>query len=365
MMDLEQALRVLYLKQGATFRQVSEARDDLLDLWDPERLSHHPRLRTKSPRKLLEIDAAYKVVMESLDQAGGRPGKAQGPGLSADASASSGPESSPRRGLRASLYEEVFSRRKKERNRQIPVWTIVGVVLAIVVALVLFQWSRSNGDPPDFGIENSEAVPGSMPFKEGPELSLTATESAVNEERTEEDSETGAKPEIRAVALPPSPSAKAEAKPLPARPQPVTRHATKSPTPVPAAPQRRVKKPWPGGSRRPALRREGPSPAQSDPVELDPTEDKKRRAEQYERVFRDLLASAPAARKLVDEKFAELRFSKWNVVDETGSEIWIELVALQPDGSSVHFTWAINSANGTTRALSAAARRLERTGRAN
>ena len=34
-------------------------------------------------------------------------------------------------------------------------------------------------------------------------------------------------------------------------------------------------------------------------------------------------------------------------------------------GNSVHFTWAINPANGATRALSAAARGLERSGRPN
>lgn len=358
-MDLEQALRVLDLQHRATFRQVSEARDDLLALWDPEHLSHHPSLRTKSPRKLREINAAYKVVMESLDQAGEQLGKQQGPAPSA--SRRLGP--SPRQGLRASLYEEVFSRRREEKSRQIPVWQIAGVVLVVIVALVLFQWSGSHGKPPDSEIENSEDVPGSIPLTEIPELSLAVTESAGNEKQTEKNPETAFEPEIRAVALPPRPIAKATTKPPPVLPQPVKRSTTKSPPPLPAAPQWRGKKSRPEGSL-PALRREGPS-FQTDAVESDPQEATKKHSEQYERVFRTLLANVPAARKLVDEEFADLQFYKWNVVDETGSEIWIELVALQIGGSSVHFTWAINAENGTTRALSAAARSLEKTGRIN
>ncbi len=353
MMDLEQARRILELKPGATFRRVSEARDDLLDLWDPDRLSHHPRLRAKSSRKRREIHEAYEVVMESLGQGGAllddQPPRTAAP---SGATGTRGGESSPGRGSRASLYEEVFTRRKQKSSRQIPVWQIAGGVLVVLVALILFQWVRSDESPPaEVETITQGEDSGSAPLPpERPEPLEAATEK---EQAVKPGEAKGSVPRA-AAPTPVNPQPCAAAKPPPDQPSPPP--PTTAPPPRPRIQERRP------AEQRPALRRDGTPSAKSVPAEPDSEEEEKRQAEEYEKVFRDLLANAPAARKLVDEEYTDLRFSRWNIVEETGSEIWIELVALKPEGTSVHFTWAINPADGTTRALSAAARSLERTG---
>ena len=359
MMDLEQATRILELKPGATFRQVSEAREDLLALWNPDKMSDHPRLRAKATRKIEEISQAYDVLMEHLGQRSVRgttaPDGAPEPTPSVR-SIEDSRAAPPSAGNRASLYEEVFSKRKQEEQRRIPVWPIAGGALLLVLAIVLYQAWSSEEVAVDPEASSSQELPSEPP------VTLPAGEPAEEEPATAEavaapaEVEEEQPPAVKAVAVAP-------------------RREPPPPTPVsspPVAP-RRAPRPQAGqagaNGQRPALRRESataqPTAAQSDVEEAESEEEERRRAEQFERVFRDLLANSTAARKLVDEEFADLRFAQWRVVSETDSEIWIELVAQKPDGDSVHCTWAINPANGTTRALSAAARSLERSGQAN
>ena len=361
MMDLEQATRILELRPGATFRQVSEAREDLLALWNPTRMSDRPRLRAKASRKVAEINQAYDVLMEHLGQENVRgttaPDRAPDPAPSVRAIEDSrkGPPSPEHS---ASLYKEVFSRKKQKKKRGIPVWAIAGGALLLVLGIVLYPSSSSEevaGEPAASSAEELPSeppvtLPAGDPPEEGPD-SATAEAVAAPEEAVEEEP-----PEVKAVAVAPRPE-----------PPPPT------PAPSPPAPARRVPRPQTEQSgasgQRPALRRQSataqPAPAQPDGEKAGSEEEERQRAEQFERVFRDLLANSTAARKLVDEGFAGLRFTQWNVVSETDSEIWIELLAQKPDGGSIHCTWAINPATGTTRALSAAARGLERSGQAN
>ena len=356
MMDLEEAHRILELRPGAAFRQVSEAREDLLALWNPNRMSDQPRLRAKAARKVEEINQAYDVLMEHLGQDSGRgttaPDRVPDPAPSVRAIEDSkqgppGPEHS------ASLYEEVFSRRKQKKKRGIPVWPIAGGAFLLVLGIVLYPSSSSEdvaGEPAAAAAEELPSeppvtLPAGAPPEAGPDAD-TEEAVAAPEEAVEEKP-----PEVKAVAVAPRPE-------LP------------PPTPAPA---RQAPRPQAGQSgasgQRPALKRQSatarPAPAQPDGEKGPSEEQERQRAEQFERVFRDLLANSTAARKLVDEGFADLRFTQWNVVSETDSEIWIELLAQKPDGSSIHCTWAINPATGTTRALSAAARDLERSGQAN
>ena len=349
-MDLEQANRILELKPGATFRQVSEAREDLLALWNPDRLSDHPRLRAKAARKMGEINQAYEVLMEHLGQ-GDVPGNrgfdpVPEPTPSSRSIADSRQAAPARGDHRASLYEEVFSRRKEEEGRKIPVWLIAGGVLLLVLGIFLYQsWSSEEvasdpeaGTTEELASEPNGTVPGGEP--------VSASKDPAEE-------------------MPDTAAAEAEDVPSEApkdKPPPPARAAT-SPPPArrPARPQ--ADQP-PANAQRPALRRESAA-SESTGEETRREEEERQRAEQFEQVFRDLLANSTAARKLIDEEFADLRFARWKVVDQTDSEIWIELVAQKPDGDSVHFTWAINPADGTTRALSAAARGLERSGQAN
>ena len=351
MMDLEQATRILELKPRATFRQVSEARGDLLALWNPNRMSDHPRLRAKAARKIEEINQAYEVLMEHLGQGGvpGPRGPARVPEPTPSArSIEDSRQAAPARGeRRASLYEEVFSRRKQEGSRQIPVWPIVGGGLLLVLGIVLYQSWSSEEVAVDPAAASTEELPSEAPVT----VPAGQPASASADETTEEIPDTAAAEAVPAPAEAPEeepPAEKVAAAAPPREPPPLTRTASSPPTPRRAA---RPQAEQPGGSgQRPEKEKE---------------EEERRRAEQFEQVFRDLLANSAAARKLVDEEFADLRFAQWNVVDETDSEIWIELVARQPDGNSVHFTWAINPADGTTRPLSAAARNLERSGRSN
>ena len=353
MMELEQATRILELKPGATFRQVSEAREDLLALWNPDRMSDHPRLRAKAARKIEEINQAYAVLMEHLDQSslpGTRgPDRVAGPTPSAG-SIKDSRQTAPASGEhRASLYEEVFSRRKQEDQRRIPVWPIVGGGLLLVLGIVLYQSWGSEQVAVDPAAASTEELPSEPPGA----LPADDPESTSADETAEEIPDTAA---AAAVAAPVEAPEK----------EPPAERVVAPPTPRRAV---RPQAEQPGGSgQRPALRRQG-THAESTGEESEKEkkeeeeEEEKRLAEQFERVFQDLLANSAAARKLVDEEFSDLRFAQWNVVDETDSEIWIELVARQPDGNSVHFTWAINPADGTTRPLSEAARNLERSGR--
>ena len=351
MMELEQATHILELKPGATFRQVNEAREDLLALWNPNRMSDHPRLRAKAARKIEEINQAYAVLMEYLDQSS-LPGT-RGPDRVAGPTPSAGSIQDPRQTApasgehRASLYEEVFSGRKQEDQRRIPVWPIVGGGLLLVLGIVLYQSWDSEQVAVDPAAASTEELPSEPPGA----LPADDPASASADETAEEIPDTAA---AAAVAAPVEAPEK----------EPPAERVVEPPTPRRAV---RPQAEQPGGSgQRPALRRQGTtaeSTGEDSEKEKKEEEEEKRLAEQFERVFQDLLANSAAARKLVDEEFSDLRFAQWNVVDETDSEIWIELVARQPDGNSVHFTWAINPADGTIRALSEAARNLERSGR--
>ncbi len=363
-MDLEQANRILELKPGATFRQVSEAREDLLALWNPDRLSDHPRLRAKAARKMGEINQAYEVLMEHLGQ-GDAPGNrgfdpVPEPKPSATSIADSRQAAPARGDHRASLYEEVFSRRKEEEGRQIPVWPIAGGILLLVLGIFFYQsWSSEEvasdpeaGTTEELASEPNVTVPGGEPVSASKDPAEEMPDTAAAEaEAVPSEAPQDKPPAERVVAAPPK-----------TKPPPPARAAT-SPPPArrPARPQ--ADQP-PANAQRPALRRESAA-SESTGEETRREEEEEERAEQFEQVFRDLLANSTAARKLVDEEFADLLFARWKVVDQTDSEIWIELVAQKPDGDSVHFTWAINPADGTTRALSAAARGLERSGQAN
>ncbi len=75
MTEIEQAYRTLDLKPGATVKEIVEARDDLLALWDPNRLKSHPRLRSKAAVKIREIHGAYQVLMQHPGQGEGAPAR--------------------------------------------------------------------------------------------------------------------------------------------------------------------------------------------------------------------------------------------------------------------------------------------------
>jgi thioredoxin 1 len=68
MAELDQYYQTLELKPGASEEEIKQAYKDLLDIWDPERVSENPRLQERANEKLKEIKLAYEKLM------------AQGPG---------------------------------------------------------------------------------------------------------------------------------------------------------------------------------------------------------------------------------------------------------------------------------------------
>ena len=55
-----------------------------------------------------------------------------------------------------------------------------------------------------------------------------------------------------------------------------------------------------------------------------------------------------------------MRFTEWSIAGRRGSELLVDLVAEQFGGEPVHFVWGVDTATGKVRALSQAARDLER-----
>lgn len=322
-MNIEEAYRTLDLKPGATLKQVVEARDDLLALWDPDRLTRHPRLRSKAAGKIEEIRSAYTTVMERLGESGGRRGEADAP--SSDVS----PRSS------ASLFDEVFAHKPAGKRWNVPPWAIFVAALALAAGIYFlspaFSGSQSAGlqPPPD-------SVP---PVDESPPIQNNAETEPFG--ATEQPAEPGPPP-----------------------------RAPESPTPEPAAakpPQRpsgaQAAQPSAPSGRRPVLvRRDAESPQKTTPPPPEAPSPETQAEEAQRQAYESLLAASSAASRLVDGDFENLRFLQWEVVQKKGAEIWIDLSAERPDGSAVHFVWSVNGDTSTVRPLSAAARELERSG---
>ncbi|MGD0014890.1 MAG: DnaJ domain-containing protein [Bryobacteraceae bacterium] len=60
----EQYYAVLNLEPTATPEDVTQAYQDLLRVWDPERFSHSPRLEMKAEEKVKEIIEAYRALVQ-------------------------------------------------------------------------------------------------------------------------------------------------------------------------------------------------------------------------------------------------------------------------------------------------------------
>ncbi len=82
-----------------------------------------------------------------------------------------------------------------------------------------------------------------------------------------------------------------------------------------------------------------------------------RGAEDYQK----LLSGSPVAAKLVAGGFSTISYLDWRVVQQTDTETWIDLIGRwNSSGDEVHFIWSVSRDSGNVRALSEAARNLER-----
>ncbi len=369
MTETEQAFRILDLKPGATVKEIVEARDDLLVLWDPNRLKSHPRLRSKAAAKIREIHGAYQVLMQHPAHGEGAPaGEASGDPPSVPVMASEAVPSADTsvQGVAgsASLFDEVFRDRKTKKRRRLPMGPILAgavVVLSAVLILLLIGGGDAPHEPDPARLADLEPVPPPPPGPDSPGVETAAETSAAPDPA--QDVEASASKPLPVAAPPPQreivtpPEA-----PAPTPPEPVV-----APAPKPEKPET-GRPPRPG--TRPVLVREpdGGEPAATSPSAPDPKaaakeaerkEAEKRQLEEAEKAYRDLVSGSKAADRLVGNQVPSMRFVEWSIAGRRGSELLVDLVAEQFAGDPVHFVWGVDTATGKVRALSQAARDLE------
>lgn len=321
-LEIEDAFRILDLKPGASLKEVVEARDDMLALWNPERFPSGSRLRSKAPDKVGEIHDAYETLMHHL----GEPGP------------SGGPSSQPIATGSASLYDEVFSQGKRP---SIPLWLIVVVTAVLVLAgLYLSQFVTSPETKAAPPIESPAEPTQPEPPPEGAAEAVSTGAAAIPEP---------GRPEVGTQsAAPPNPSAPSQ-KPAAA--------PADSTTPSDSPPRQGPK---PLLKHREIGSTQAREAAESEPPASQAEQESQRKI--AEKAFQDLLANSEQARNLAKGQLWDLHFDHWQVVQQTDAEVWIDLVALHGDGKPVHHIWAVRTADGKPRPLSEAARDLESVG---
>lgn len=365
MTEIEQAYRTLDLKPGASIKEIVEARDDLLVLWDPDRLKSHPRLRSRATVKSREIHGAYQVLMQ--DPAQGEAGPAREAPSDLSSAPALGSEAVPAAdtsvhgvGGSASLFDEVFRDRKSEKRGRLPLGPILAgavVVLSAVLILLLIGGGDSPPEPVDTGLE-VPAPPPIPPEPAGPPVDSGAEPAVASGPGKAVESG----PDQPAAVSPPPPQqeiATAPKAPVPTPPEPAV-----SAPPQPEKPKP-VRPPRPGG--RPVLVRES---GEADPPAAAPTpepepkpaneEADKRKLEEAENAYKALVSGSKAAQRLVGGQVPSFRFTEWSIAGRRGTELLVDMIAEQFAGEPIHFIWGVDTATGKVRALSQAARDLER-----
>ena len=261
MNEIENGYRTLDLKPGASIKEIVEARDDLLVLWDPNRLRSHPRLRSRAAVKIREIHGAYQILM----QHGGRGEGATEREASADLSSTpavaseAGPSADvsvqPVSGS-ASLFDEVFRDRKAEKRSRLPMGPILAgavVALSAVLILLLIGGGDSPQEPDPTSLTVPAPLPPTPPEPAGPPVESGAETSAGS--GPVKDVESGAS-KTPAVSTPP-PQREIDTPPKAPAPAPPEPAVASSPKPGKAqartaTPARRPAGPGPRARRREA-----------------------------------------------------------------------------------------------------------------
>ncbi len=371
-MDIENAYRILELTAGASFKEVAEARDDLLILWDTERLAHHPRLRSRSAGKIQQINQAYETLMEHLGRSevgrGSRPlpdavpTRGRIPSHSAQSSGSPETEQPS-----TSLFEEVFSGGEPQQSRRIPVWLIVILITTAALAIgYVAQSTRGEkqqteektdshlvpqplenfGPTDDLGVEipsgdrENPDQPGAAPAPGSSENESTETERPVLQKRSSlSPNETKAK----------QPASRSSKPATPAKPAPKT------------LPKKEGVGTRPSKTGRPVLvRQKTDSDAQASAAQLEEDAAKEsKRKEEADTAYNVLMIKAVDAKKLVAGESGR-RFVEWKVIKHETPEIWIDIIAKEVGEELLHFVWSVNLKTDAVRPLSEAARNLGR-----
>jgi len=350
MTEVEEAYETLGLTRGASLRQVDEAYRDLRALWDPERFSDNPRLRTQAREKKRKIEEAYETIITHLSQTTGRKATLPPEKFSETASNAASNRDHPS----ANLFDDAFSDRIRRHSRRIPVGAIGFLAVLAVLLLTYLTLNTSR--------ERADAFKVSVQEEEDSEL------TKVVEEVRGRYSESSAKAPVAdnpvETLQPPTslPETKIETPPVKSDPQPAEvqpperappSSQVKSPVRKPpvAKPQEVEATP----SLRPLLLRDEISGEDDN----EPQQPEDGPSDEQLDVFKMLLKGSPTANQLVKGEIGTLNFAEWSIIQQTPSETWIDLVATWASGQEVHFFWAVKTSSGEVRPLNQAARNLE------
>ena len=364
---IEQAYRILDLKAGATIKDIVESRENLLVLWDPNRLGQYPHLKSKATLKTKEIHWAYKTLMQNR-QHGGTASETLQPPPTATASMTHEKvfrTSSASQKTSTSLFDEVFSDKESRKDRQISTGlTIGGLLVAFIILGVVLQ--IINEEPTD---PKSTAEP--LAQTNSLQVPSTLKSSHIEDKaRIHANSENRSLGKLKFKL----PTVVTSNKPTTTKPSNHTRPTSPAAsivsdnlTPrIPSKPnQKNTSK---VAKKRPILMREEPPKIAKQTIEqkvLDEeiqrleAEENKRQFEEAEKAYKILLVNSEEANRVVGGELPGIRFTDWKVILVRGSEIWLDLSAEQFGDQPVHFIWNVDIKEEKVQALSQAARDLE------
>ncbi|MFB3905966.1 MAG: hypothetical protein ACE15E_21175 [Acidobacteriota bacterium] len=226
-----------------------------------------------------------------------------------------------------SLVEDVFLSELPKSRRRIPVRLLVFGAILLSVGGSLLVYRSNKGQPPPWKEEPAPklemATPPPVPAPAG-----EAKENTLSKERVQEE------PALPSAGVQKQAPAAQPVKPAQAKKQPQTAKAVKAP-PVSSTETR--------PENKPKLLRE--------PEDL----------AKEQRAFDLLREKSQAARQLLEGNLEQFRFLEYQVIPKDAGQYWVDLVAEQKGaGLAVHFIWTVNPDKQTTRALSQAARDIDR-----
>ena len=66
-MNIDDCLKILELKPGASIDEIKTARVELLQVWHPDKFASNPKLSEKAKEKTLKINEAFNILVKDLN----------------------------------------------------------------------------------------------------------------------------------------------------------------------------------------------------------------------------------------------------------------------------------------------------------
>lgn len=356
--DFDWAWDTLELPANASREAIEQAYNDLRKVWAPERFQADERLKRRAEEQLARIEEAYLLLRDYhtpqdplLEELYGK-AKKNKPRPSAP---SPRPES-PTPGTTPSLLDSFFADPGSRPAKRFPLgWLVMGLVVIVVLAILLVSRFGSTGSPTE-SRSGTPAAPTSVPSAQAappPAQDLPAEPAQIAAPAN--------KAEPQNIPDQSSGLSRRQEEPLPsqsrsqAQPPPDSARPTRQPTPgadtPPAKPKPGVKAVTPTPSREPETK----------PELLRSPEEGGVAPEEERRVMNVLGQKSQAAQRILDGTSEQFRVMSWRVLKKDGGEFWAHLVAQSSaTNSPTHFIWAVDPARETVRAMSQAARDLEK-----